>query len=78
MDKTVIAIDLNPLSRTAKTASITIVDNVIRAIPNIEQWVHKLKDASKDELNAIVDMWDNEKMLGETLFFLSKRLNSLY
>ena len=78
MDKTVIAIDLNPLSRTAKTASITIVDNVLRAIPNIEQWVHKLKDVSIDELNAIVDMWDNEKMLGETLFFLSKRLNSLY
>jgi 4-phosphopantoate--beta-alanine ligase len=78
MDKIVIAIDLNPLSRTAKTASITIVDNVTRAIPNIEQWVHKLKDASKDELNAIVDTWDNEKMLGETLFFLSKRLNSLY
>jgi len=78
MDKTVIAIDLNPLSRTAKTASITIVDNVIRAIPNIEQWVHKLKDVPIGELNAIVDMWDNEKMLGETLFFLSKRLNSLY
>ena len=78
MDKTVIAIDLNPLSRTAKTASITIVDNVIRAIPNIEQWAHKLKDVSIDELNAIVDMWGNEKMLGETLFFLSKRLNSLY
>ena len=78
MAKTVIVIDLNPLSRTAKTASITIVDNVIRAIPNIEKWVHKLKDVSIDELNAIVDMWDNEKMLDETLFFLSKRLNSLY
>jgi 4-phosphopantoate--beta-alanine ligase len=78
MAKTVIVIDLNPLSRTAKTASITIVDNVIRAIPNIERWVHKLKDVSIDELNAIVDMWDNEKMLDKTLFFLSKRLNSLY
>ncbi|MCK5113019.1 MAG: phosphopantothenate/pantothenate synthetase, partial [Thermoplasmatales archaeon] len=36
MGKTVIAIDLNPLSRTARTASITIVDNVTRAISNIE------------------------------------------
>jgi len=78
MGKTVIAIDLNPLSRTAKTASITIVDNVTRAIPNIEQWVHKLKDASIDEIKDIVKMWDNEKMLGEILFFLSKRLNSLF
>ncbi len=78
MKKTVIVIDLNPLSRTAKTASITIVDNVIRAIPNIEQWVHKLKGASLDELKGIINMWDNEKMLGEILFSLSKRLNSLY
>jgi 4-phosphopantoate--beta-alanine ligase len=78
MDKNVVVIDLNPLSRTAKTASITIVDNVIRAIPNIEQWVNKLKDISMEELNAIVDIWDNEKMLKEILFFLSKRLNSLY
>jgi 4-phosphopantoate--beta-alanine ligase len=46
MNKTVIAIDLNPLSRTAKTASITIVDNVIRAIPNIGKWVKILKNSS--------------------------------
>ena len=30
--KTVITIDLNPLSRTAQTADITIIDNVIRAM----------------------------------------------
>ncbi len=78
MKKTVIVIDLNPLSRTAKKASITIVDNVTRALPNIEQWVHKLKDTSVDELKDIVGMWDNEKKLSEILFFLSKRLNSLY
>jgi len=77
MKKTVITIDLNPLSRTAKTADITIVDNVTRAIPKIGQWVHKLKDASLNELKDIVDMWDNEKKLNEILFFLSKRLNSL-
>ena len=78
MGKTVIAIDLNPLSRTAKTASITIVDNVIRAIPNIEKYVYELKDTPKDELKNIVETWDNEKTLGEILFFLSKRLNSLF
>ena len=33
MGKQVITIDLNPLSRTAKQASITIVDNVVRALP---------------------------------------------
>ena len=33
MGKTVITVDLNPMSRTARTASITIVDNVVRAMP---------------------------------------------
>jgi 4-phosphopantoate--beta-alanine ligase len=33
MGKDVITVDLNPMSRTAKTASVTIVDNVVRAMP---------------------------------------------
>ena len=33
MGRTVITVDLNPMSRTARTASITIVDNVVRAMP---------------------------------------------
>lgn len=33
MGKTVITIDLNPLSRTAKTANVTIVDELTRALP---------------------------------------------
>jgi|GEM_PF-19677 len=31
--KQVITVDLNPLSRTARTASVTIVDNLVRCIP---------------------------------------------
>lgn len=78
MEKTVIAIDLNPLSRTAKTASITIVDNVTRAIPNIERWVEELKNEEKEVLEKIVRKWNNEKMLKESLLFVSKRLSSIY
>ena len=33
--KSVIAVDLNPMSRTSRDASITIVDNVVRAIPRM-------------------------------------------
>ena len=33
--KSVITVDLNPLSRTSRDASITIVDNVVRAIPKM-------------------------------------------
>ena len=37
MGKKVIAIDLNPLSRTAKKATLTIVDEVTRALPVITE-----------------------------------------
>ncbi len=74
MDKTVIAIDLNPLSRTAKTASITIVDNVVRAIPNIENWVKKLKSQDNEFLKNIVTSFDNKKNIQEVLSFISKKL----
>lgn len=77
MGKTVIAIDLNPLSRTAQAASITIVDNVARAVPCINHWVQNLNDAKKYELNNLIRSWDNKKNLGKILAFLSKRLNSL-
>jgi 4-phosphopantoate--beta-alanine ligase len=33
MGKAVVTVDLNPMSRTSRTATITIVDNVVRALP---------------------------------------------
>jgi 4-phosphopantoate--beta-alanine ligase len=73
--KTIIAIDLNPLSRTAKSANITIVDNVIRAIPNIEKWIRDLKKFDKSYFNNMVNSWNNDKMLKNTLNFISQRLH---
>ncbi|MCJ7572161.1 MAG: phosphopantothenate/pantothenate synthetase [Candidatus Thermoplasmatota archaeon] len=78
MNKTVIAIDLNPLSRTAKTANITIVDNVTRAIPNIEKWVKILKNEDKNSLEDLISRWDNRKMILEVCAFISKKLNLLF
>ena len=77
MGKTAIAIDLNLLSRTARTANITIVDNVVRAIPNIKKWVKKLKDKDRKVLEEMVKSWNNKKMLKDVSSFISKRLNSL-
>jgi 4-phosphopantoate--beta-alanine ligase len=74
MDKTVIAIDLNPLSRTAKTASITILDNVVRAIPNIEDWVKKLKSQDIGFLKNLVTSFDNKKNIQDVLSFISRKL----
>ncbi|MCD6468631.1 MAG: phosphopantothenate/pantothenate synthetase [Thermoplasmata archaeon] len=76
MEKTVVTIDLNPLSRTARAADVTIVDNIVRAIPNIERWVGELR-GKEEEMRKIVKMWNNEKNLRNVLSYISKRLNSL-
>jgi len=61
--KKVIAIDLNPLSRTARMADVTIVDNIVRAIPNMVEIAKDLKDAGRDELTEIVNGYDNRVIL---------------
>jgi 4-phosphopantoate--beta-alanine ligase len=58
MGKTEIVIDLNPLSRSARVAAIPIVDNLIRAIPNITAHARDLAGASEAELEAIVEGFD--------------------
>jgi 4-phosphopantoate--beta-alanine ligase len=63
MGKSVIAIDLNPLSRTAKAATVTIVDNVVRAIPNMIELTLRMKDLGADRLDGIVSRYDNEETL---------------
>lgn len=65
--KFVIAIDLNPLSRTAKTASLTVVDNITRAIPCLVDKVNKLKDKDPDELKKLIDNFNNINNLKESL-----------
>ncbi|MEE8565259.1 MAG: phosphopantothenate/pantothenate synthetase family protein, partial [Candidatus Thermoplasmatota archaeon] len=76
--KKVIAIDLNPLSRTARESDISIIDNVLRAIPNIEYWVKKYKNIKKENLISMVDNWNNDIMLKNILIYISKRLNSMF
>ena len=63
----VVTIDLNPLSRTARLASVTIVDNVVRAMPLLIDAVGTLKVCDEEELNGIVSSYDNEAILDEAL-----------
>lgn len=67
MGKEVIAIDLNPLSRTARKASISIVDNITRAVPNLIQAVGDLKGLDCVELKRMVEDFDNQEVLCEAL-----------
>lgn len=59
MGKKVVSIDLNPLSRTTRTASISIVDNVVRAVPNMIKIAEELKVLDKKRLQSIVSGFDN-------------------
>jgi 4-phosphopantoate--beta-alanine ligase len=63
MGKTELVIDLNPLSRSAQSASVPIVDNVIRAVPNITEHARALEGASEQELRDIVTAFDREAAL---------------
>ena len=47
MGKKTIAVDLNPMSRTARNATITIVDEVTRAMPELVRNVEDLADDPK-------------------------------
>ncbi len=71
--KRVIAIDLNPLSRTSLAADITIVDNVVRALPKIIEEVKKMRGLSRNELSAFLDEFDNFGELRECLEIIKKR-----
>jgi len=77
MGKKVIAIDINPLSRTSMTATITIVDNIIRAMPKLLERIREYKSKSKDELKKIVENYDNKQILRESLMFIKDRLDQL-
>ncbi len=77
LGKRVITVDLNPLSRTAQMAGITIVDNVVRALPLLNATVRKLRKESVESLQNIVDKFDNQQNLSQAIQHINRRLNGL-
>ena len=77
MGKKVIAVDLNPLSRTAQKASITIVDNIVRAAPKLIEAARKLKKEGKKKCEEIMANFDNQKNLNESLTLINKEFSKL-
>lgn len=63
MGKRVITVDLNPLSRTARTSTVTIVDNVVRALPNLVGLVGEMAGRGEGELASIIEAYDNRDVL---------------
>jgi len=74
MGKTIIVVDLNPLSRTARSASVSITDNVRRAIPRI---THHVAALSRAEAQRVSAAFDAHKNLRDTLEFMAERLRVL-
>jgi 4-phosphopantoate--beta-alanine ligase len=72
MGKTVIAIDLNPLSRTARSATLTIVDELTRALPHITHACHEISEPEKVNLISSVD---NHYLLSEAIREMTVRLS---
>ena len=65
--KRVIAIDLNPLSRTARVASISIIDNVVRAIPGLINSVSNMRSFSPSRLRQVALSFDNQSNLDASI-----------
>ncbi|UCE73587.1 MAG: phosphopantothenate/pantothenate synthetase [Methanomassiliicoccales archaeon] len=80
MGKTVIAIDLNPLSRTSKAANITIVDDVVRAMPRIIEDIKRAREKGlgKEVMKGDIEAFDNSKNLICTLKRIKNGDLSLY
>lgn len=76
MGKVVIAIDLNPLSRTSRAATVPVVDEVARALSAIESFVRELRDDSGETLRILRE-YDKAGNLGAVFRFIEWRLQRL-
>lgn len=72
MNKKVIAIDLNPLSRTAQVSDITIVNELTRTVPEMIEIAKNITD-----VRNILQNYNNKKNLNRSLMFIKERLEYL-
>ena len=76
MRKKVIAVDLNPLSRTSLTATVAVTDEVVRALRNIEKFVDELRE-DPGEVRRLLRTYRHEANLVAVYSFLTWRLVQL-
>jgi 4-phosphopantoate--beta-alanine ligase len=72
MGKKVISVDLNPLSRTAIASNITIIDNIVRAIPNMVKISEQLVKKDKSYLLHLIKNFDNKENMHKSLVTIKK------
>ena len=72
MDKKVITIDLNPMSRTAQNANVTIVDNIIRSLPLVVKEVNRRRKFNKKILYNMIKKYNNRKILKQAIQYIKR------
>ena len=78
LGKKVIAIDLNPFSRTPNQADISIIDNITRAFPLLIKTIKEFKEKnySQAQLEEIVNSYDKNYALKDAFNILVQNLQS--
>jgi len=76
MGKKVIAIDLNPLSRTSLCSTVTVVDEVTRAVPEIHRCVEDLGEDGA-AIDAALSKYDRDENLGQIMRLMTSNLGSI-
>lgn len=72
--KKVVAIDLNPMSRTAAAADITIVDSLDRAMHLLSGYCDRLSGRGAASLRRTLGSFDNGKNLSESVLEIRDHL----
>jgi 4-phosphopantoate--beta-alanine ligase len=67
MQKKVITVDLNPLSRTSQNATISIIDNIVRVFPELVKTSKQLKQMSQNSLLKILNNFNNKYNIDSSL-----------
>jgi 4-phosphopantoate--beta-alanine ligase len=69
MGKEVLVIDLNPLSRSARTGTVTVVDEVTRMAKNLIQLIPQKPEVTD---------WNNDKGLQDSLDHIAKSISNKF
>jgi len=71
MGKKVIAIDLNPLSRTSRIATLPVIDEVTRALRHITRLCNEIRG---DDLQLLVNTINGSEFIRDALEYIRRRL----
>jgi 4-phosphopantoate--beta-alanine ligase len=76
LGKKVITVDLNPLSRTSIWADVTVVDNIVRALPKMIEVSKEIRLKDQSFLTKILLKYNNQKTIQTALNYIIKYIKS--